>query len=92
MANLDIKNLFENFGKEIDPDIEKDPSLKRFMEGFLEEAFQPQNFNKMTRYNITSITIENFKCIDDAVTIPIRPITLLFGKKQRGQINGVAGT
>ena len=85
MANLDIKNLFENFGEEIDPDIEKEPSLKRFMERFLEEAFQPQNFYKMTRYNITSITIENFKCIDDAVTIPIRPITLLFGKNSAGK-------
>ena len=29
---------------------------------------------------LTSITIENFKGIGDAVTIPIRPITLLFGK------------
>ena len=85
MANLDIKNLIENLGEEIDPDIEKEPSLKRFMERFLEEAFQPQNFNKMTRYNITSITIENFKCIDDAVTIPIRPITLLFGKNSSGK-------
>ena len=31
---------------------------------------------------ITSITIENFKSIGDAVTIPIRPLTLLFGKEQ----------
>ena len=35
--------------------------------------------------NITSITIENFKCIGDAVTIPIRPITLLFGKNSSGK-------
>ena len=34
---------------------------------------------------ITSITIENFKCIGDAVTIPIRPITLLFGKNSSGK-------
>ena len=34
---------------------------------------------------ITSITIENFKCIGDAVTIPIRPITLLFGKNSAGK-------
>ncbi|MYC69216.1 MAG: ATP-binding protein [Gemmatimonadetes bacterium] len=34
---------------------------------------------------ITSITIENFKCIRDAVTIPIRPITLLFGKNSAGK-------
>ena len=34
---------------------------------------------------ITSITIENFKGIGDAVTIPIRPITLLFGKNNSGK-------
>ena len=34
---------------------------------------------------ITSITIENFKCIGDAVTIPIRPVTLLFGKNSSGK-------
>ena len=34
---------------------------------------------------ITSITIENFKDIGDAVTIPIRPITLLFGKNSSGK-------
>ena len=34
---------------------------------------------------LTSITIENFKCIGDAVTIPIRPITLLFGKNSSGK-------
>ena len=34
---------------------------------------------------ITSITIENFKGIGDAVTIPIRPITLLFGKNSTGK-------
>ena len=34
---------------------------------------------------ITSITIENFKCIGDVVTIPIRPITLLFGKNSSGK-------
>ena len=34
---------------------------------------------------ITSITIENFKGIGDAVTIPIRPITLLFGKNSAGK-------
>ena len=34
---------------------------------------------------ITSITIENFKGIGDAVTIPIRPITLLFGKNSSGK-------
>ena len=37
------------------------------------------------RGRITSITIENFKCIGDAVTIPIRPITLLFGKNSAGK-------
>ncbi len=34
---------------------------------------------------IKSITIENFKGIGDAVTIPIRPITLLFGKNSSGK-------
>ena len=34
---------------------------------------------------ITSITIENFKGIGGAVTIPIRPITLLFGKNSSGK-------
>ena len=34
---------------------------------------------------LTSVTIENFKCIGDAVTIPIRPITLLFGKNSSGK-------
>ncbi len=34
---------------------------------------------------ITSITIENFKGIGDAVTIPIRPVTLLFGKNNSGK-------
>ena len=34
---------------------------------------------------ITSITIENFKGIADEVTIPIRPITLLFGKNSAGK-------
>ena len=35
---------------------------------------------------LTSITIENFKNIGDkAVTIPIRPITLLFGKNSAGK-------
>ena len=37
------------------------------------------------RGRITSITIENFKGIGDAVTIPIRPITLLFGKNSSGK-------
>src|SRR5437870_346143 len=34
---------------------------------------------------ITSITIENFKGISDLVSIPIRPITLLFGKNSSGK-------
>lgn len=34
---------------------------------------------------LKSVTIENFKCIGDAVTIPIRPITLLFGKNSSGK-------
>jgi hypothetical protein len=34
---------------------------------------------------ITSITIENFKGIATPVTIPIRPLTLLFGKNSAGK-------
>ena len=37
------------------------------------------------RGRITSITIENFKGISNAVEIPIRPITLLFGKNSSGK-------
>jgi AAA ATPase domain/Protein of unknown function (DUF3696) len=35
--------------------------------------------------SITTITIENFKGIADSVSIPIRPITLLFGKNSAGK-------
>ena len=38
-----------------------------------------------SKHRLTSITIENFKGIGDAVTIPIRPITLLFGKNSAGK-------
>jgi hypothetical protein len=34
---------------------------------------------------LTAITIENFKGIAEPVTIPIRPITLLFGKNSAGK-------
>lgn len=34
---------------------------------------------------ITKITIENFKGIGDAIEIPIRPITLLFGANSAGK-------
>jgi hypothetical protein len=34
---------------------------------------------------ITAITIENFKGIAEPVTIPLRPITLLFGKNSAGK-------
>ena len=34
---------------------------------------------------ITSITLENFKGICEPVTIPLRPITLLFGKNSAGK-------
>ena len=72
MANLDFQNAIKNFVKVIDPDT-------------LGEVFQPENINKFTQQCITSITIENFKCIGNAVTIPIRPITLLFGKNSSGK-------
>ena len=35
--------------------------------------------------SITAITIENFRGIAGAVTVPIRPITLLFGKNSAGK-------
>ena len=41
--------------------------------------------DEQDRGRITSITIENFKGISDAVKIPIRPITLLFGKNSSGK-------
>ena len=81
MSNLDIENLM----KVIAPDIEMEPSFKKFMERYLEEAFQLENLEKISQGNIISITIENFKCIGNAVTIPIRPITLLFGKNSAGK-------
>lgn len=34
---------------------------------------------------LTSITIENFKGIGAPVTIPLRPITLLFGANSAGK-------
>ena len=41
--------------------------------------------DEQNRGRITSITIENFKGISNAVEIPIRPITLLFGKNSSGK-------
>ena len=79
MADLDIKNVIENLGKKLDPD------FKRSMESYLEVVYQPENLKKINQFNIASITIENFKCIDEPVTIPIRPITLLFGKNSAGK-------
>ena len=37
------------------------------------------------KHRLTSVTIENFMGIGDAVTIPIHPITLLFGKNSAGK-------
>jgi AAA ATPase domain/AAA domain, putative AbiEii toxin, Type IV TA system len=39
----------------------------------------------MNRDGLTSITIENFKGIGEAVTVPLRPITLLFGANSAGK-------
>ena len=85
MANLDFQNSIKNSVLEMNPDIKEDALSKKFMEGSLEEACQPENIHKANQQNIASITIENFKCIGDAVTIPIRPITLLFGKNSSGK-------
>ena len=41
--------------------------------------------DEQDRGRIKSITIENFKGIGDEVKIPIRPITLLFGKNSSGK-------
>ncbi len=40
---------------------------------------------KRSRTGITAITIENFKGIGEAVTVPLRPITLLFGANSSGK-------
>lgn len=39
----------------------------------------------MTAQGLTAITIENFKGIGQAVTIPLRPVTLLFGANSAGK-------
>lgn len=39
----------------------------------------------MTTQGLTAITIENFKGIGQAVTIPLRPVTLLFGANSAGK-------
>ena len=44
-----------------------------------------QEADEQDRGRITKITIENFKGISNAVEIPIRPITLLFGKNSSGK-------
>ena len=86
MANLDFENIIKNLPQEIDPEVEKEPSIRKwFRESLLGALFHPENFDKISQTNISSITIENFKCIGDAVTIPIRPITLLFGKNSAGK-------
>ena len=86
MSNLDIQNSMKELVLEMNPDIEKDPLLKKwFLEKVSQEVFRPENIHKASQQNIASITIENFKCIGDAVTIPIRPITLLFGKNSSGK-------
>lgn len=41
--------------------------------------------NNTTRTGITSITVENFKGISEEVTIPIKPITLIFGANSAGK-------
>ena len=41
--------------------------------------------DEQDRGRITSITIENFKGISNAVEIPIRPLTFLFGKNSSGK-------
>jgi len=40
---------------------------------------------KQTRSGLTAITIENFKSFGDPVTVPLRPITLLFGANSSGK-------
>ncbi len=39
----------------------------------------------MNRNGLTSITIENFKGIGAPVTVPLRPLTLLFGANSAGK-------
>ena len=54
-------------------------------EADLARAAAESKADEQDRGRITSITIENFKGISNAVEIPIRPITLLFGKNSSGK-------
>lgn len=44
-----------------------------------------KSLNKFQKAGISSLTIENFKGISEAVTIPFKPITLIFGANSAGK-------
>lgn len=79
---------------ELDPASEGYNSLLRELEKMGEEAKAIEGWlqedkialaRRSTRTGITSITVENFKGISKPVTIPLRPITLLFGANSAGK-------
>ncbi len=72
-----------------DPEVEnfKHPAVDCVVDGLVEECAKEQNEGKRlpARGRISSITIENFKGIGEKVTIPLKPITLLFGANSAGK-------
>ena len=50
-----------------------------------ESTPRPSQENHRQPQGLTAITIENFKGIGQAVTIPLRPVTLLFGANSAGK-------
>ena len=63
----------------------QEKKLQETPEAHQAQANADAKADEQDRGRITSITIENFKGISDAVKIPIRPITLLFGKNSSGK-------
>ena len=63
----------------------QEKKLQETPEAALARAVAESKADEQDRGRITSITIENFKGISNAVEIPIRPITLLFGKNSSGK-------
>ena len=64
---------------------QQEKKLQETSEADLARAAAESKADEQDRGRITSITIENFKGISNAVEIPIRPITLLFGKNSSGK-------
>ena len=64
---------------------QQEKKLQETPEADIARAAAESKVDERDRGRITSITIENFKGISNAVEIPIRPITLLFGKNSSGK-------